>query len=54
MWNVRDHVMFSTVFQKYVFDHNFWTKALRMTILVSMLIYVVKVMESDGVIYFDL
>ena len=33
--NVHEHVTLATIMQKDVFDHNFWTKALRMTILVS-------------------
>ena len=34
-WDVRERVTLATIMQKDVFDHNFRTKALRMTILVS-------------------
>ena len=34
MCDVHERVMLATIMQKDVFDHNFWTKALRM-ILVS-------------------
>ena len=39
--------------QKDVFDYNFWTKALRMKILVSKSMFF-EVKEADGVIYFAL
>ena len=35
MCNVRERVTLATIMQKDVFDYNFWTKALRMKILVS-------------------
>ena len=44
--------MYATIKQKDVFDHNFPTKALRMSILAPR--YVLKVKESDGAICFDL
>ena len=34
-WDVRERVTLATIMQKDVFDHNFRTKALRMTILAS-------------------
>ena len=34
-WDVRKRVTLATIMQKDVFDHNFWTKALGMTILAS-------------------
>ena len=49
MCDVRERVMLATFLQKDVFDHNFWTKTLRMTILVSRSVSQVK--ESDGAIY---
>ena len=52
MWDVHECVTLATIMQKDVFDHNFWTKALQVTILASR--YVFKVKESDGAICFDL
>ena len=52
MCDIREHVTLTTIMQKDVFDHNFWTKALRITILVSR--YVFEVKESDSAICFDL
>ena len=39
--------------QKDVFDHNFWTKALKIMILVSRSMFF-EVDESDSAIYLDL
>ena len=35
MQDVWEHVTLATILQKYLFDHNFLTKAVRMTVLVS-------------------
>ena len=40
MWGVRERVMLAIIVQKDVFDHNFWTKALRMMILASRCMFV--------------
>ena len=50
MCDVRERAMLATFLQKDVFDDNFGTKTLRMTILVSRSLSQVK--ESDGAIYF--
>ena len=49
MCDIHARVMLAIIMQKDVFDHNFRTKALRMTILASRY-NVFKVKESDGAI----
>ena len=51
MYDVREHVTLATIMQKDVFDHNFRTEELRMTILASRYM-IFKVKESDGAIFF--
>ena len=53
--DVRKDVTFSTILQKYVFDHDFWTKELRMTILVSRSMFLrARNLQAPYILTYDL
>ena len=45
------NITLATIIQKDVFDHNFWTKALTITILASRSVFLI---QYDGAICFNL